>query len=147
VHVMLLCVPGCRALDLHSNNLSGTIPDGISALTSLTCVMCMGAMLSTAAVAVLLCAYFTCRGGKSGVYSVECGMCMHPAMCVCPPGPGCRGLYLYSNSLSGTVPASISALSSLQCVEATCPMHCPLLPTAAGTAVLLVLIASHIADV
>ncbi len=47
--------PRCRFLDLHSNSLSGTIPDGISTLISLSREMAKGAMqyplVSTAAAA------------------------------------------------------------------------------------------------
>jgi hypothetical protein len=47
--------------------------------------------------------------------------------------PGCRGLRLDSNFLSGTIPDGISALTSLTCVEAMCAVQCPWLSAVAGT--------------
>ena len=38
-----MCPPGRRCLYLSDNSLSGTIPDGMSTLTSLRCVMVIGA--------------------------------------------------------------------------------------------------------
>jgi hypothetical protein len=47
----------------------------------------------------------------SVVYSAE-GARLCPGVCMYPPG--CRALYLDSNSLSGTIPDGVSGLSSLQ---------------------------------
>ncbi len=64
---------------------------------------------------------------------------------VCMSSPGCRYLDLDYNSLTGTIPDGISALSQLRSVVTMDAMHCLLLPTAA-VAVLLVVLTSRIAE-
>jgi hypothetical protein len=112
-HCGMACSHTCRSLDLGANKLTSTIPEGISALSRLMCVL----LASHCHVVVLDNPWHSVHdvtGTSGSILNLTCAWC---AQGLCCPWSLDRSLTLASNSLSGTLSAGISALTRLRSVS------------------------------